>query len=164
MDLTKTILDVDKGNVCFENNWYISYVMQNIRKIVRPEEVMKSYDADNPFINYNLDLSIEKDLSHNFEKKPTLKSKLLFMDYRFRNFHPGTLYVTNNSSPAQNSVAITEPIIKVDREYFQVNDRCVPGGTSISRRHCLIINCIDDVWLYNLDGTGTFVNDEWVNG
>ena len=138
--------------------------MQNIRKIVKPQEVMKTYDADNPFINYNLDLTIEKDLSHSFEKKPTLKSKLLFMDYRFKNFHPGTLYVTNNSSPAQKSVAITEPIIKIGREHFQGNDISVPGGTSISRRHCLIINCKDDVWLYDLDSTGIFVNDEWVNG
>ena len=164
MDLAKTILDVDKGNVCFENNYYISSVMQNIGKKIRPEDVLKTYDVDNPFINYNLDLTIETDLSHCFEKKPTLKSKLLFMDYRFKNFHPGTLYVTNNSTSAQKSVAITEPIIKVGREHFRVNDICVPGGTSISRRHCLIINCKDDVWLYDLDGTGTFVNDEWVNG
>jgi len=164
MNLAKTILDVDKGNVCFENNYYISSVMQNIGKKIRPEDVMKSYDADNPFINYNLDLTNETDLSHNYEKKPTLKSKLLFMEYRFKNFNQGKLYVTNHSTSVENSVEISEPIIKIGREHFRVNDIGVPGGTSISRRHCLIINCKDDVWLYDLDSTGTFVNDERVNG
>jgi len=39
----------------------------------------------------------------------------------------------------------------------------VPGGTSISRRHCVIINCKDDVWIYDLESTGTYLNDEKIN-
>jgi len=164
VDLAKTLLNFDKGNVCFENNYYISAVMQNVRKKIRPEDIFKTYDEDNHFINYNLDLINEPGLTHNFENKPTLQSKLLFMDYRFKNFHPGTLYVTNHISTAQNSIEMTKPIIKIGREHFQINDIGVPGGTAISRRHCLIINCKDDVWLYDLDSTGTFVNDDCVNG
>jgi len=38
----------------------------------------------------------------------------------------------------------------------------VQGGTAISRRHCVIINCKDDVWIYDLDSTGTYVNDSRV--
>ncbi|HEV8084781.1 MAG TPA: FHA domain-containing protein, partial [Chitinophagaceae bacterium] len=30
----------------------------------------------------------------------------------------------------------------------------------ISRRHSLIVNCKDDVWLYDLDSTGTYLNGE----
>jgi pSer/pThr/pTyr-binding forkhead associated (FHA) protein len=33
----------------------------------------------------------------------------------------------------------------------------------LSRRHCVIINCKDDVWLYDLESTGTYLNDEKVN-
>ena len=45
-----------------------------------------------------------------------------------------------------------------------MNDVKVPGGTSISRRHCVIINFKDDVWIYDLDSTGTYLdNDEVVN-
>jgi serine/threonine protein kinase len=164
MDLAKTLLEVDKGNICFENNYYISSVMQNIGKKIRPEGLMKSYNSNNPFINYNSDLVFEKDLSHGFEKKPTLKSKLLFMDYRFKSFHPGSLYLTALSSPTPIMQELNEPIIKIGREHFNGNDLFVPGGTSISRRHCLIINCKEDVWLYDLESTGTFLNDELVNG
>ena len=164
MDLAKTLLNFDKGNVCFENNYYISYVIQNIGKKAKPEDLMKSYNTNNPFINYNSDLVFEKDLSHGFEKMPTMKSKLLFMDYRFKSFHPGTLYITDHSSTAQNARELTNPIIIIGREHFRDNDVSVPGGTSISRRHCLIINYKDDVWLYDLDSTGTYLNDEGVKG
>jgi len=49
-------------------------------------------------------------------------------------------------------------IIKFGREGYDVNDVRVPGGTAVSRRHCVIINSKDDVWLNDLDSTGTYVN------
>ena len=39
-----------------------------------------------------------------------------------------------------------------------VNDVKIPDGRSISRRHCLIINFKDDIWLHDLDSTGTILN------
>ena len=50
------------------------------------------------------------------------------------------------------------------RQGYDVNDVQVPGGNAISRRHCLIINCKDDVWIYDLDSTGIYLNDERING
>lgn len=97
------------------------------------------------------------------EKSKHLKSKLLFMDYRFKTFHPGEIYITDLSFSGQNTNLISEPIIRIGREQFKGNDLEVPGGTSISRRHCLIINCKDDIWLCDLSSTGTYVNDEKVN-
>ena len=164
IDLSKTLLEVDKDNDCFENNYFISSVMQNIGKKITPEDLMKSYNDDNPFINYNCDLVSENGLSHAFDKKPTLKSKMLFMDYRFKTFHTGEIYITDLSLIGQNAIVISEPIIRIGREHFLGNDLSVPGGTSISRRHCLILNCKDDVWLCDLNSTGTYVNDERVNG
>lgn len=67
-DLANTLLEFDKGNVCFENNYYISHAMQDVRKRGSSEEVLKKYNSDNPFINYNLDVIFERELSHNFEK------------------------------------------------------------------------------------------------
>jgi pSer/pThr/pTyr-binding forkhead associated (FHA) protein len=32
----------------------------------------------------------------------------------------------------------------------------------VSRRHCVIINTKDNIWLYDLDSTGTYLNDEKV--
>jgi pSer/pThr/pTyr-binding forkhead associated (FHA) protein len=36
----------------------------------------------------------------------------------------------------------------------------VSGGNAVSRRHCVIINSKDNVWLYDLESTGTEINDE----
>jgi len=162
MELARTLLDVDKGNMCFENNYYICCVMQNIGKIIIPNTVLKSSKSDNYFLDYNYELVLETEASHNFERKPTLKSKLLFMDYRFNKFIASTIFCTNTNSLLQKSGEILNPIIKIGRSSFPLNDIKVPGGTAISRRHCLIINCKDDVWLYDLESTGTFVNEERV--
>ncbi|MCL6102175.1 MAG: protein kinase [Bacteroidetes bacterium] len=164
IDLAKTLLEFDKNNQCFENNYYISYVMQNIGKQISPSVLLKSYDSDNPFIEYNHDLVLEKDLSHGFEKNPTLKSKLLYMDFRFNKFKPGTVFMTDCNVTRQKLGETTVPIIKIGRGSFTCNDLKVPGGTTISRRHCLVINCKDDVWLYDLESTGTFINGERVYG
>ena len=163
-DLAKTLLNFDKGNVCFENNYYISAVMQEIGKKINPDELMKTCNLNNPFLLYNTDVVFEKELSHNFDKEPLLKSKLLFMDYRFRNFSPGKLFITNLDSSAPIVHETNESMIRIGRERFKCNELSVPGGTSISRRHCVIINCKDDIWLYDLNSTGSYLNDNLVNG
>lgn len=164
IDLAKTMLEFDKNNQCFENNHYISYVLQNIGKPISPTVLLKSFDADNPFLEYNHEVVLENDLSHNFDKHPTLKSKLLFMDFRFNNFKAGTIFITNSNVAKQKSGETTDPIFKIGRGSYSCNDLKVPGGTAISRRHCLVINCKDDVWLYDLESTGTFINGVRVYG
>lgn len=59
--------------------------------------------------------------------------------------------------------AFEKPIIKIGRKGYDVNDIQVPGATSISRRHCVIINSKDDAWIYDLNSTGTYLNDEKIN-
>ena len=53
-----------------------------------------------------------------------------------------------------------KPIIKIGREGYDANDIQVCGGNAISRRHCLIVNCKDDVWIYDLESMGTYLNGE----
>jgi serine/threonine protein kinase len=159
MDLARTLLSIDVYNLCFANNYYISCVMHNIGKTIFPDTVLKADKFENHFLNYNYSIVLEAESSHNFEKKPTLKSKLLFMNYRFNKFNSGTLYMEDN---IKDTIEITKPIIKFGRDNFPGNDIKVPGGTKISRRHCLIINAKDDAWLYDLDSTGTYINNEKV--
>lgn len=160
MDLAKTILDVDKENMCFANNYYISYVLQNPRQNVSPSDVLKTPKAENPFLEYNHSVVVEKVPSHAYDMKPQLKSKMLFMDYRFNKFKPGTLYCSNFDFPDQKKGETEKAIIKFGRKPYHCNDIMVSAETTISRRHCLIVNCKDEVWLYDLNSTGTFVEDE----
>jgi len=164
MDLARTLLAVDENNNCFANNYYISCAMQNIGQLIFPDTVLKADKSENPFLDYNYSVILEDKASHGFAKKPTLKSKLLFMDYRFKNFNVATLYCTDSNAAVKKTGETQKPIIKFGRQSFDYNDVKVPGGNIISRRHCVIINSKDDIWLYDLDSTGTYVNNERVNG
>ena len=53
-------------------------------------------------------------------------------------------------------------IIKIGRNHILENDIKVPGGNIISRRHAVIINYKDDTWIYDLDSTGTYLNNDKV--
>jgi serine/threonine protein kinase len=160
MDLARILLEVEPNNPCFANNYYICCVMQNIGQMVFPDTFLKAYKSDNHFLNYNFGVLLESDPSHNYKKEPTLKSKLLFMDYRFNKYSPSTLYCTKANIENFKEAETTKPIIKFGREHYDVNDMKVPGGTAISRRHCVIVNYKDDIWIYDLNSTGTYVNEK----
>jgi serine/threonine protein kinase len=158
LDLARILLDVEPTNKCFANNYYVCSAMHHIGQTVFPNTVLKADKSENHFLNYNYGVILETDLSHNYKKEPTLKSKLLFMDYRFNKYSPSTLYCTASNSEAFKEAETQKALIKFGRESYDVNDVKVPNGTAISRRHCVIINFKDDVWLYDLDSTGTYVN------
>lgn len=157
-DLAKILLDIEPSNQCFANNYYICSALHNIGITVFPDTVLKNDKSVNHFLDYNYSVMLETDLTHNFKEKPTLKSKLLFMDYRFNNYKPSTLYGNRGSIDNFKDSEITKAIIKFGRENYDVNDVKLSGGTAVSRRHCVIINYKDDVWLYDLSSTGTYVN------
>ena len=157
IELARNILTVYPDNACFANNYYICSVMHNIGQTIFPDTILKA--KNNAFIDYNFSIILESEPSHSGLKKPTLKSKLLFMDYRFLKIAENMLHFID-STAADGKVGDTNKvIIKFGRQDYEVNDVRVPGGTSISRRHCLIINCKDDVWIYDLESTGTYLND-----
>ena len=111
---------------------------------------------------YNYSVVSEPTPSHDQEKRPTLKSKLLFMDYRFRKMTPHTLFLVAGGENIRKARPSQKSIITFGRHGYAVNDVQVAKGASVSRRHCLIVNCKDDVWLYDLESTGTYINNERV--
>ncbi len=158
MDLARILLDVEPTNKCFANNYYVCSAMHHIGKTVFPNTVLKADKSENHFLNYNYGVILESKLSHNYKKDPTLKSKLLFMDYRFNKYSPSTLHCTAGNTEAFKEAETQKAIIKFGRASFDVNDVRIADGTAISRRHCVIINFKDDIWLYDLNSTGTYVN------
>lgn len=160
MDLARTLLDINPDNACFANNYYICCAMHNIGQTVFPNTVLKA--RSNDFVDYNFSIILESEPTHGKDKKPTLKSKLLFMDYRFHKMTLNTLHFIQANISKAKIGSTDKLIIKFGREGYEVNDIEIPGGTAISRRHCIIINCKDDVWLYDLNSTGTYVNNELV--
>ena len=158
MELAKMLIESNDKLLCFANNYYISCAMQNLGQVVLPNSVLKP--PENPFVDYNFSIVLDDKETHNLEKTPTLKSKLLFMDFHFNNIGKNTLTFLDSNNKKASLDSFDKPIVKIGREGYDVNDVQVPGGTSISRRHCLIVNCKDDVWVYDLESTGTYLNDE----
>lgn len=161
MELSKMLMETNGHLPCFANNYYISYALHNQGKPIEPKSILKT--ADNPFIGYNYSVLSEEKKSHSFNKSPTLKSKLLFMDFQFNIMKENTITFLESTIDDIVLGSTAKPIIKFGREEYEANDFQVPGGNPISRRHCIIINCKDDVWLYDLESTGTYLNDEKVN-
>ena len=160
MELSKMIMDANPSLPCFANNYFIAFVLNSNGKSIPPKT--KAEQKNNPFIEYNLSVINENELSHNFKKSPTLKSKLLFMDFQFNNMKENTITILETNNKVQTSSTFNNPIIKFGREEYNQNDIKVSGSTAVSRRHCVIINTKDNVWLYDLDSTGTEINDELV--
>ena len=162
MELAKMLMESNDRLLCFANNYYISCAMQNLGHVALPNTMLKA--PDNPFIDYNLSVVLEDKETHALDKSPTLKSKLLFMDYRFNNLTTNTFTFLESDNQKATLGSFDKTIVKIGREGYDANDLQVPGGTAISRRHCLIVNCKDDVWLYDLESTGTYLNDERIRG
>lgn len=151
MDLARMMMDIAPDISCFANNYYVSNIMQNIGKTILPGTVMKA--KENPFIDYNLSVILEEEnkTSHSLRKSPTLKSKLLFQDFRFNNILKSTSSLIFYDSKNNITDEFTQKIITLGRKNYNYNDYTKIKGDSISRRHCLFINCKDDVWLYDLE-------------
>ena len=56
-------------------------------------------EPNNPFVDYNYSVISETIPTHAGESKPTLKSKLIFMDYRFKNMSRNTLCISKVGLP-----------------------------------------------------------------
>ena len=164
MDLAALLLEVDAKNVCFANNYFISCAMHYMRETLSSETYQKIEKASSPFLDYNTSVVNEKNHSHNFDKKPTLKSKLLFMDYRFISYTPNTLYFTESNMPGGMVDHSSKGIITIGRDYFGANEVEISGSSSVSRRHCVIINYLNDTWICDLQSTGTFVDYQKLTG
>jgi hypothetical protein len=97
MELSKMIMEANPSLPCFANNYFIAFVLNSNGKSIPPKS--KSDQKDNPFIEYNLSVITEEELSHNYKKTPSLKSKLLFMDFQFNTLKENT---SLSHSSAQN--------------------------------------------------------------
>lgn len=72
-----------------------------------------------------------------------------------------TIYFTDEKDIGKITDQNAGRIIKFGREGYDANDIQVKGDTLPCRRHSLIINCKNDIWLYDLNSySGTFLNGE----
>jgi serine/threonine protein kinase len=167
-DLATELLKVFPNNSYFESNQYLCDILLHAESNLVTDSRVFSGREDS-FIQYNLRVLVGgmSDKSHGFLEKPHIKTKLLFMESRFESLATSRSILTIVDSNQKNMIGrkFSGKIILLGREGYPVNDIQIPDGTVISRRHAVIINQKDDLWLYDLQSaTGVRVNDYIVNG
>lgn len=161
--LGKMVLDIEPKDPILANNYYLCHIMQDLHRSTVPDVVLRQ--QHNPFVDHNRGVCQESELSHDYLERPTMKSKLLFADYRFRKLQAGTLYISSSDESLSLPSPCKEFLIGFGRTGYEVNTVQVRARKMVSRRHCVIINALDDTWLCDLDSyTGTFLNGESVQG
>ena len=159
--LAATVIKQGVANNCFENNRFLFRLLMKDSR-----EFLDNYDKStltNPFTRLNYETATESEKSWSLGGKPTLKSKLLFQDYRFgaieKHKRPQTMFFDCGDG---YDYSFQTPLITLGR--FASNN--IPFDQSgISRRHAVIVNHPDDVWIYDLGSVvGTSVDGERICG
>lgn len=160
--LAATVIAQGTANNCFENNRFIFRLLGDNGSWKFLENLDKS-SITNPFTQFNLEVATETPRSWSKGGSPALKSKLVFQDYRFG--------VIEKQRKAQSMFfdcgddyvyTLQNPLITLGN--FECNN--IPfNQTGISRRHAVIVNFPNDVWIYDLGSVaGISVDGEPVHG
>jgi serine/threonine protein kinase len=155
-DLTRTLMESNAPNECFTANRILSRLLADE---FDPELLEAPLAARCEFVKYNVEVAM-KDKLASWNNMKALKSKLLFEEFSFG----------LNRGKQHNEVSIYRPDgSREDRKHRIVTIGSSPSNDirledkSVSRRHCVIVNLPDDVWLYDLGSTvGTVVDGERV--
>lgn len=137
----------------------------------------------NPFIRYNWSIFTEDPSSWDKNGRIQAKSKLLFQDYRFGLINLQNVKKDGDEESGKlktNLVTIKQELLTEGQEVLEINhsfshpiitigrleaNHVSISNNLVSRRHCVIVNYPNDVWLYDLGSTtGTLVDGKKLSG
>lgn len=162
-DLARIVMNEKGANDCFRNNRFICRLLNDGYSEKDLAEADASLLVVNPFIAHNLAVARETPRSWIQDGQPFLRDKLVFQEYGFgfaRNAGKGNPFSIR--LPDGTLHETTEPLVSLGA--FATNT--IPlHDNMVSRRHAVIVNFPNDVWLYDLGSTcGTRLNEELVCG
>jgi tetratricopeptide (TPR) repeat protein len=153
---SKLLLDVfPKDDIIKNNHAVFCFLLDKINDF--PETKF-----DKSFGQYNYQVFSNNNPQSWYKlKSPNLSDKLLFQEYKFRHISksPNSLEIITNGE----TFNISDSIISFGRKGFEYNTFSEFEGISVSRRHFVIINMKNNVWLYDLNSTGVYVDEKRVN-
>ena len=144
MQIAKLMIDEGAPSDCFENNGLLCGLLSDSSDGDLVLRAIKK--LSNPFISHNVDVLMQS--------PECLKTSSLFENYRF-----------GLSSRKENTLTVTvggwvremkSPVITIGR--LEDNEIYL-ADIAVSRRHAVLVNFMDDVWVYDLDSTqGVFMD------
>jgi len=162
VDLVRDILKEKVANDCFRNNGFLCRLLSGQCSASELNGIDWSA-IEVPFIAHNVAVAREKPSGWMEDGTPSLEDKLVFMEYRF-----GTDWNSRKSNAISirlqdgNRRETSAPLVSIGS--LEAND-IVLRESSVSRRHAVIVNFPNEVWLYDLRSTfGTRLDREMVSG
>jgi len=154
--IAQILINAKVSNDCFRNNQFLCRLLED-NSTLSEQKQPSAQTAAHPFMVHNVMVATEEPRAWARGTPPSLKSKLLFEEYRF-----GTAIAAGRWNtlavymPDGTRRDMTQPIVTIGS--LSAND-IVLDDRSVSRRHCAIVNYPDDVWLYDLGSTvGTVID------
>lgn len=160
--LARVMMEAGFKNGCFENNRFLCRVMES----GYTRQQLEGFTIDRetkPILAYNLTVARERPKSWSDHGMPRLKDKLIFQEFRFHGSRGGSrankLSVRMAGSDRSER---SESVVSFGS--LESND-IVLDAADVSRRHAVVVNLADEVWLYDLASTrGTCVDGHLVVG
>lgn len=161
-ELARLMMQQKAANDCFRNNQFLCRLLNK----GYTEKELSKFDANkivNPFNSFNLAVAREMPRSWDEDGTPALREKVVFQEYRFgaaRKAGKGNPIVIKLPDGSRRETSA--PLVSIG--FLPAND-IVLTTKNVSRRHAVIANFPDEVWLYDLGSTcGTMLGDEAVVG
>jgi serine/threonine protein kinase len=160
--LCDSILKQNPDNNCFINNRFLFRLLEYG---VADEDLESDKEGKiiSPFARLNFEIATELPSGWDTRDAPSLKSKLLFQDFRFGH---------RNKNKKKDGACIKFK----DKSYKSLQMSYISIGRlesnhisfeehGISRRHAVILNYPDDIWVYDLSSvTGVLVDKKPISG
>ncbi len=160
--LAHTMIEAKAPADCFRSNRLLCLYLNQGRAGVEVETA-RLRDDQNPFVAHNARVATEAPSAWGPQKRPSLKSKLLFQEFRFgkprRGDRPNVLTIETPNGRRRECDSKIVTIGALGGNDITLKDE------SVSRRHCALINYPGDVWLHDLEShVGTVVDGRRVVG
>lgn len=114
----------------------------------------------NPFGYYNYKEVVlgNKPPAYQTNNPASLKAKLLFHEFKFRNLHQSKNTISVEVHGDEVITNCSSHIISFGRKGYDYNTFSLFDDTMVSRRHFVIVNQKNNVWMYNMSGLGSMLN------
>ena len=149
----KYLVKLFPKEIIFLNNRTIFELLLN-KKVSRTNHLHEQNIIG--YYNYHEVIKNNNPRAYSTKKMKSLKSKLLFSEVKFKN-----IYKSKNTIAVEIDNEIhhcDKHIISFGRKGFDYNTFSSFDDNLISRRHFVIINQKNNVWLYDMSSFGTFVD------
>jgi tetratricopeptide (TPR) repeat protein len=160
--LAQALIDQHAPSGCFRNNQLLCHQLSGV---LVPEAMDKvaTDRPDDPILAYNLAVIRERPRAWAEDGPPLLKSKLIFQEYGLGiPRRPGRVNTVVFHSADGRIHRTSSRVVSIGSA--STNELVITDG-SISRRHAVVLNFPNEVWIHDLDSTrGTTVNGSRICG